>query len=746
MIPSAVIQSKNFTRSTSTISDDETFTDLLERLIVNGDTEELDELIIYEDDRVEIRFRDDEWPFISSSLDFDGGATTLVFDVDSGNIGYENVLRLNNTITKMKFQLKVFVATYIYLSPNTIQLSTLKTKLSELKKLVPVLVEYGIDDFSILSNDHLDKIHDKNKSVFNTRTRLEGLNSLLDMSPWLPFDINYSKLKATTYSSGWKATNQTAVIPLRIYLNLLIWGKDRVNYYKSISSEIEVATEKLLNFEDDELRYAVDKIRHGYRKLTRSPTKLSQRFISELKKNNIPIVDHGRSPMWEKILEKVGYKIGINFDRLSNFVATIDGVTYNRSQLKGLLRDIAGTCGFVCLQLSGMRLDELYGAHIDFGAQKMMLNQKENEDTPDNLPKNKRGRRAESRKEIIYLLTTRQSKVTEGSQTKKDTFVTTKEGYDAFNVLSSLFRAFNKRFKGKDKRRMWAGFRSCQSVTPCDKTTIASHINNALLNLSRVDLSLNDDDLAYLNVSDPTKELGLGDQFSVTPHTLRRSLAYYLTGYELCSFPALKQQFSHLSIAMTRWYARNSSHFTKVYKEVNKGRIDQLADIYVRIYTKLANGERIAGGKGKEAAREVSRQGKNYFEKGENQNLLSHEYWVQQLTQGIKHIHVMAPGMACTNKLCSMRINIDLSECVDCEFDFIEDIAFAESSRMDAMRNIPLLKEQNDLTPSSLTKLVMTIRSAEKIMSDLGFNYDPYTLDDELSKMFIQTVDNTEAI
>ncbi|MEZ9333189.1 hypothetical protein AB4239_24480 [Vibrio sp. 10N.286.45.C10] len=40
----------------------------------------------------------------------------------------------------------------------------------------------------------------------------------------------------------------------------------------------------------------------------------------------------------------------------------------------------------------------------------------------------------------------------------------------------------------------------------------------------------------------------------------------------------------------------------------------------------------------------------------------------------------------------------------------------------------------------------MTIRSAEKIMSDLGFNYDPYTLDDELSKMFIQTVDNTEAI
>ncbi len=741
MIPIVITQSNNFKMFTSTAG--ETFTDVLERLLANGDTEELGELVIYEDDSVKIRFKDDKWPFTESSLDFDGGNTTLNFGLEQEEPSYHNVLRFNNAISKIKYQLKVFAATCIYLSSNQLQLRTLKTKLNELKKLVPVLLEYNISDLSALNDEHLDKVHDQNKSIFNTRSRLEGLNSLYDVSPWLPFDINYSPLRAKLFSHSWKATNQTPVIPLRIYLDLVRWGKEKVNYYKSISSEIEVAVDKLLSFEDEEFRYAIDGIRRGKRKLTESPSTLSTKFLSELKKKNVPIVDHGRNSMWLEKLESVGYTIPIYKHRVDKFFATIDGNKYNRAQLKDLLRDIAGTCGFVCLLLSGMRADELYGAHIDFGAQKLVLSHNNGaNDTPDN----KRSRKLKPKKEVVYLLTTRQAKITEGTQTKVDTFVTSEEGYDAFKVLSSLFRGFNKRFKGSKKRRMWAGFRSCQSPKPCCISTVSNFINQAVLNLSKIDFSLNSDDLTYLNVSDPKHEKKLGEQFGVTPHTLRRSLAYYLAGYELCSFPALKQQFSHLSLAMTRWYARNSSHFTKVYKEVNKERISQLADISVRIYSKMANGELVAGGKGKEATQDISRQGKNYFERGENKNLLSYEYWVRQLTQGKKHLHVIAPGMVCTNKLCSMRVNIDLSECVDCEFDFIEDVAFAETARVDAIRNLQLLKEQNDLNHSSLSKLVMTIKSAERVMDDLGFGYEPYTLDDELSKMFIRTVDNTEAL
>ncbi|ELA7286604.1 integrase [Vibrio parahaemolyticus] len=731
MIPAVVIESNKFKSVEPLMSDDETFSDILERKLAEGNTEELGNFVIYEDDKVTINFKNDEWPFLDSELDFDGGATNLVFDVDTQTNGYSNVLLMNNPISEIKYQLKVFALISIYLSENKIQLLNLKAKLNELKRLIPVFLEHGVYDFTMLTDEKLDEIISFNPSIFNTRTRLEGLNGLYDAIPWLPYDIKYTKLKAAKYLSGWREPEQYAVIPLRIYLGLMNWGKFMVQYYKEISSEIENAVEKLLQFEDYELKRAIRLIRNGERTLQIGrETKGSKKFAHELQVNGVEIVDYGKNPLWMDIFEKVDYKVSIGSDRAALFNVSIDGTSYGRVELKALLRDITGTCGFMCLQLSGMRVDELYGAHIDFGAQKLTLSDS----------------KRSSKKEIIYLLTTRQSKITIGTQTKKDTFTTTEVGYDAFNILTSIFRGFHKRYKSRDKRRMWAGFRSCQSVKPCTKSTITNLIVCAVRELSNVNLALTTDDIVYLNISDPSKELGQGDEFPVTPHTLRRSLAYYLVGYELCSFPALKQQFSHLSIAMTRWYARNSSHFPKIYEEVKKERIEQLADIYVRIYSKLANGERVAGGKGKQAAKEISRLGKSYFKDGVNKNLLSRDYWIDQLKNDVKHLHVIAPSMMCTNKLCSMRISIDLTECVDCEFDFIEDVAFAETSRIDAMRNLHLLYEQNDLNHSSLSKLVMTIRAAEKIMDDLNFDYEPYILSAELSEMLIQTVDNTEEL
>lgn len=736
MITSAVLESKKFKRVVASTpkSRGETFTDTLTRLLEDGNSQALNSLVVFQDEGVEISFKDDLWDFLASNLDFDGGSANLNFDIASEAHGHSNVLLLNDSQQEIKYQLKAFALTSIYLSPNRIQLLSLRAKLNELKKMVPILLKNGVYDFTMLTDEKLDEMCDEAPNLFKTRSQLEGLNALLEQLPWLPFELNYSRLKASNYSANWKAPNQYAVVPLKQYFDLMNWGKGRVRYYKSISSQIEEAVEKLLKFEDDELSRAIKGIRNGERKLAIPLSKKAEKFIDDLGRNGIDLVDYEKNPVWIEIFKKSGLKIPINKDRLNAFNVIVDGKSYGIPELKDLLREVAGTCGFVCLQLSGMRVDELYGAHVDFGAQKLTLMGSNKNSKSESKSKQKQQQR-----EVIYLLTTRQSKIKIGTQNKKDTFVTTEDGYDAFNVLSSIFRSFNKRFEGKNKRRMWAGFRSCQSVKPCGKSTITNYINCAVKDLSGVSLSLTSDDLVYLNASDPSKELSVGDEFPFSPHTLRRSLAYYLAGYELCSFPALKQQFSHLSIAMTRWYARNSSHFSKVYEEVNKERTEQLADIYVRIYNKLANGERVAGGKGKQAAKEISRQGESYFEDGANKNLLSREYWVEQLKNDVKHLHVIAPGMVCTNKLCSMRINIDLSECVDCEFDYIEDVAFAESSRMDAMRNLNLLHERGELNHSSLSKFVMTIRSAEKIMDDLQFNYEPYSLSDELSEMLIQT-------
>lgn len=731
MIPVAAIESNKFKSVKPLISEDETFTDILECLLANGNTDELGEFVVFEDEKVTIKFKDDVWPFIDSDLDFDGGSVNLKFIFDHEISSFSNVLSINNSVSEIKYQLKVLAVVCIYLSSNKIQLKTLKNKLNSLKRIIPILLKHGVKDFSMLTDEKLALIKDNDPIAFSTRTNLEGLNSLYDVIPWLPFELNYTRLKYKCYADAWRAPEQFAVIPPRIYFDLMNWGKAMVKYYKTISWEVETAVEKLLEFEEQELELAIKSIRNGERSVQLGePTKGSIKFEKELEANGVDLVDYGANPLWVDVFKKCDFKIALGSNRAALFNVKVAGKSYGRVEIKDLLREIAGTCGFVCIQLSGMRVDELYGAYIDFGAQKLDLSDS----------------KRKSKKETIYLLTTRQSKIKKGTQTKKDTFVTTEDGYDAFNILTALFRGFNKRFASKDKRRMWAGFRSCQSVTPCEPTCIANYIVSAVKDLSNVSLKLTSDDVVYLNTSDPAKDLKRDEDFPITSHTLRRSLAYYLIGYELCSFPALKQQLSHLSIAMTRWYARNSSYFTEVYKQVNKERVEQLADIYVRIYSKLANGERVAGGKGKQAARDISRQGKSYFKDGANKNLLSRAYWVDQLKSNVKHLHVIAPSMVCTNKLCSMRINIDLTECVDCEFDFIEDVAFAETSRIDAMRNLHLLYEQDDLNHSSLSKLVMTIKAAERIMNDLNFDYEPYTLSDELSEMFIHTASKAEAL
>lgn len=66
-----------------------------------------------------------------------------------------------------------------------------------------------------------------------------------------------------------------------------------------------------------------------------------------------------------------------------------------------------------------------------------------------------------------------------------------------------------------------------------------------------------------------------------------------------------------------------------------------------------------------------------------------------------------------------MRINIDLSECVDCAFDYIQDAAYAETSRMDAMRNLLLAEETGVLNRGLASKFIMQIRAA-RILCRIG--------------------------
>ncbi|MDH5909203.1 hypothetical protein L8S02_14405 [Vibrio aestuarianus] len=150
-----------------------------------------------------------------------------------------------------------------------------------------------------------------------------------------------------------------------------------------------------------------------------------------------------------------------------------------------------------------------------------------------------------------------------------------------------------------------------------------------------------------------------------------------------------------------------------------------------RLYSKLANKERLAGGLGAGLVRDTMKD-RNYFSRDENQRKLDATYWEEQIKTGKVHIHAIGQGMYCTKRTCAMRASIDLSECVGCAWDIIEDALTAESLRMTAMRNIILLLDCDELNSSSATKYLLDIRSAEQILRDLDFKHEAYEAPDEL--------------
>ncbi|MBT2916441.1 integrase, partial [Vibrio anguillarum] len=88
---------------------------------------------------------------------------------------------------------------------------------------------------------------------------------------------------------------------------------------------------------------------------------------------------------------------------IKNFKVWIGDTCYGWSDFKRYLVGLSAKASWLCLALSGMRVDELYKISPVYGAQKMMFD--------------KNGCESDTGNETIYFLSTRQSKITLNSQT-----------------------------------------------------------------------------------------------------------------------------------------------------------------------------------------------------------------------------------------------------------------------------------------------------------------------------------------
>ncbi|CAK3521922.1 Integrase [Vibrio crassostreae] len=702
--------------------------DVLLPALLRGDWNELDKMIIYQDSKTTIYFGEDCWDYRKTEL----RDVRFSFKVESEEDTAVNIMRFKRDDLTLKNQIKCVVLARMYFTTEKVKMDSIRNHLWPILNHAKSMLDRNVDSFEALTIDSLKDLIDDGMD-FSDAFALSSLNSIFNAQEVLPFCVNYTQLTRKLLKLDELKHEQHCVIPPRIYFAALNDFSADIEAAYANRDEIEKAVEYMVTCEQKALKESIYKIRHGEAFSVHLSLKSNVEFFEALEAKGVEIADGGTDKRWMAIYKKMQPTLGIG-NRLDDFQVKIGETKYNWADLRRYLRDLNCKAAWLCMALSGMRRDELYRMHPNFGAQKLTFNV----DRDDTKEETKKGTKKGIGKETIYFLTTRQSKITMNSQTKDDVFVTTINGFKAFYVLSAIHTPLRSYFPKKQSHRMFATLTSTKFPSAIGKEGLGAGIKIYFNKRHGFDLTLTSNDMKYLDVSDDTQERFVeGSNFHFTNHQLRRSLAFYLIGYELCSFPALKQQFGHFSMAMTRWYARNANSYKTFWNEVQDERISQQADIYVRIFEKMANGERVAGGKGKTYLKTIAKEGENYFEDGVNKRLLSRQYWIEKLRDGDEHLHAVAVGMYCSNDDCSMRLNIDLTECTDCEWDYIENVVYAEGARMDAMRNLNLLIEYNDLNSSSATKYYMQIKAAERIMTDLNFVFTPYHFEDEVLDLVI---------
>ncbi|BCN24786.1 MULTISPECIES: tyrosine-type recombinase/integrase [Vibrio] len=630
----------------------------------------------------------------------------------------------------LKNELKVLILKMMWLSPHDHSFCTLYEALNDLKKVINPLLNEGINTLSALDFDQLETwvLTDFTDIDFEREKIYNGLNRLYLEARGLPFKVNLNKkLTASDFGLTLKEAKQYTVIPQRLYYMGLQKSEEVINEAYALRHELEQLADYITTyFEKAYVGYAKYLVSGDARQKNGGITWYLVKSGERNKKRTTAFQQAFtalRSPNEEEVLALAQlHKPQIKSEYIDKFHSerqlTIGQWTItNRTEAQSLFKMLNGGCLWGLMARTGMRGDEMYSLNTVQGCTKDIID-----------------------RQNIYVIHANLSKTVKGSQSIQDEFVTTEIGMKAYEVLQALHTPLRKR----DSSSQSFFHKTTEDFSKVGKASIGKYSMAWFKNALREELALTNEDLTDLKVSDPNLSFELGSNYEFTPHQLRRSFAYYLIGYELCNFPQLKQQFSHVSMAMTRHYAKNASKFQKIRQkkktlanEIDEERIDQKARVYLSIYEKLANKEKIAGGKGKEFAKSITKTNRNLFTDKVDNDMLTLNFWKKQIRNKKRHLHAVAPGIYCTSTTCGLRTLINLIECVDCKNDYIVDAVFAEAKRKEAEIHMLYDIENNELTPQTASESYIKVQAAERIMSDLGIDYEPVVFPNEVRDLLI---------
>ncbi|RPF11045.1 hypothetical protein EDB14_2144 [Vibrio crassostreae] len=627
----------------------------------------------------------------------------------------------------LRNEMKSVAIIMLWVSDQYYSFQSIYYTLVHLKKFVTPLLAEGLNSLSHINLERIERwVEEETVGIdFESEKTYSYINKLIVEQDKLPFNVALPKmLTADDLNLSLTEKKQYSVIPQRLYYRALCEAELLITRLFPIRDEIESLTTYLTTFSS--------KIYEGYSNyLHQGPKKRSSG-------ETVWRLDDGRGRNTEKhrafkkafnalktptkreimaLIQKHEPRIHpSSYHYLyPDSVISIDGMTIsNAKQATSLLTKYSGGCIWTLIAKSGMRVDEAYHLHTVNGCHENVISG-----------------------QTIHVLNTNLSKTVKGLQSKQDEFVTTDLGMKAFQILESIHTPLRKLHP--DSKLFFHTLKLMDGFGTAGNRALANQAKNWFNKTLASELTLASEDIKDLKISDPERNFEVGEEYDFSCHQLRRSFAYYLIGYELLSFPQLKQQFSHISLAMTRHYAKNASKFQKLRTKKGKKnlcsviddeRVRQKAQLYLDIYNRLANKERVAGGKGKEFAKRRAERNKNNLftdraSKGKSNNMLTLGYWQNVIRNGQRHIHVVAPGIYCTSANCSLRTQVNLIECVDCDNDYIVDAVYAEAMRKEAEEHMHYDIMHHELTPQAASESYIKITAAQRIMDNLGMDYEP---------------------
>lgn len=627
-------------------------------------------------------------------------------------------------------QLKALALSMMWLSPKYYSFGSIVQTITGLKNFATALLNEGHNSFELLSFELLEAwvLGDVTDLDFERENSYTTLNKLFTEATRLPFNVCLTKtLSASDFGLAIKESEQSTVIPQRLYYLGLQQSEALVNELYPIRDELSKLSDYIAIYYDknyieyakylvsDEAQFKNSGLRWNLSSANNGSKEKKIAFQSAFLALN--------NPTQESTLELLNkHKPDLPSEYADKFHPERTLTVGNREvtglkEAQSLFKQLNGGCLWALMSRTGMRSDETFHLHTANGC------------TTETISG-----------QTIHVIHADLSKTTKGSQSKQDEFVTTEVGKKAYEILQALHSPLKQRHP--DSQAFFHKTKEgCGAVS---KSQLGKHLTAWFEGALGEKLALTDDDVIDLKVSDPNLSFNVGDDYDFTGHQLRRSFAYYLIGFELCAFPQLKQQFSHVSMAMTRHYAKNASKFQKIRKKkqnllhaIDEERIDQKAQVYLNIYKKLANKERVAGGKGKEFTKNMMKTERNLFKDKFDNDRLSLNYWKKQIRDQNRHIHAVAPGVYCTSTGCSLRTQVNLLECVDCKNDYIVDAVFAESKRKEAEIHMLWDIEHDELTPQTASEVYIKITAAERIMKDLDISYEPVVIPQEVQDLLI---------